>query len=76
MIYLKGVILGCVALAFFVVAFFIVEMIWVSHQVSGPVSIDIIRFARWPPVWLGAIASFIICFYWAVSKNVRRRLLR
>ena len=75
MIYLKAIVFGMVALILFVVTFFIVETVWASHKVNGPVSIDVIHFATWPPVWLGAIASFVICFYWTISRRVRRRIV-
>jgi hypothetical protein len=70
----KGVVVGLAALVLFVVAFFIIEMIWASHQFGGPVSIDISHFPRQPILWLGAVVSFAVCFYWSVSRSQRRRL--
>ncbi len=72
MTYLKSLFGGLVGLVLFVFLFLVIEILVISRHTTGLISLDIVRFVRWPPVWIGAFVSFVGTFYWIHRRSLHR----
>ena len=70
MTYLKSLFGGLVGLVLFVFLFLVIEITVISRHTTGLISLDIVGFVRWPPVWIGAFVSFVATVYWIHRRSL------